>query len=83
MRNVRIAAIAARRPSASQLVATAVSRTSASKLESKTCDQPAGVMWLEWTDGRISFIRDYKYVRYVIDDAELILAPDAAPLTHC
>ena len=50
---------------------------------SKTCDQPAGVMWLEWTDGRISFIRDYKYVRYVIDDAELILAPDAAPLTHC
>ncbi len=21
-------------------------------------------MWLEWTDGRISFIRDYRYVRY-------------------
>jgi hypothetical protein len=36
-------------------------------------------MWLEWTDGRISFIRDYKYVRYVIDDAELVLAPDTAP----
>jgi len=35
-------------------------------------------MWLEWTDGRISFIRDYKYVRYVIDDAELVLAPDTA-----
>ena len=28
---------------------------------------------------RISFIRDYKYVRYVIDDAALVLAPDTAP----
>jgi RNA polymerase sigma-70 factor, ECF subfamily len=28
---------------------------------------------------RISFIRDYRYVRYAIDDAELVLAPDAAP----
>jgi RNA polymerase sigma-70 factor (ECF subfamily) len=37
------------------------------------------MMWLEWTDGRISFIRDYRYVRYVIDDAELVLAADAAP----
>jgi RNA polymerase sigma-70 factor (ECF subfamily) len=34
-------------------------------------------MWLEWRDGRISFIRDYRYVRYVADDAELVL--DAAP----
>jgi RNA polymerase sigma-70 factor, ECF subfamily len=41
--------------------------------------KPDYVMWLEWTDGRISFIRDYRYVRYVIDDAELILAPGAAP----
>ena len=41
--------------------------------------KPSYMMWLEWTDGRISFIRDYKYVRYVIDDAELILAPDTAP----
>jgi len=39
--------------------------------------KPSYLMWLEWTDGRISFIRDYKYVRYVIDDAELALAPDA------
>jgi Sigma-70, region 4 len=31
------------------------------------------------SDGRISFIRDYKYVRYVIDGAELVLASDAAP----
>ena len=41
--------------------------------------KPNYLMWLEWRDGRISFIRDYKYVRYVIDDAELVLAPDAAP----
>jgi hypothetical protein len=41
--------------------------------------KPSYLMWLEWTDGRISFIRDYKYVRYVVDDAELVLAPDTAP----
>jgi RNA polymerase sigma-70 factor (ECF subfamily) len=41
--------------------------------------KPSYLMWLEWADGRISFIRDYRYVRYVIDDAELVLAPDAAP----
>jgi RNA polymerase sigma-70 factor (ECF subfamily) len=41
--------------------------------------KPSYLMWLEWEDGRISFIRDYKYVRYVIDDAELVLAPDAPP----
>jgi RNA polymerase sigma-70 factor (ECF subfamily) len=40
--------------------------------------KPSYLMWLEWTDGRISFIRDYKYVRYVIDDAELVLASDTA-----
>ncbi|MGK9167274.1 sigma-70 family RNA polymerase sigma factor [Inquilinus limosus] len=40
--------------------------------------KPSYLMWLEWTDGRISFIRDYRYVRYVVDDAELVLAPDAA-----
>jgi hypothetical protein len=41
--------------------------------------KPSYLMWLEWTDGRVSFIRDYRYVRYVIDDAELVLAPDAKP----
>ena len=40
--------------------------------------KPSYLMWLEWTDGRMSFIRDYKYVRYVIDDAELVLAPEFA-----
>ena len=37
--------------------------------------KPSYLMWLEWRDGRITFIRDYKYVRYVIDDAELVPAP--------
>jgi RNA polymerase sigma-70 factor (ECF subfamily) len=41
--------------------------------------KPSYLMWLEWTDGRISFIRDYKYVRYVVDDAELVLAADTPP----
>jgi RNA polymerase sigma factor (sigma-70 family) len=41
--------------------------------------KPSYLMWLEWKDGRISFIRDYRYVRYVVDDAELVLAPDASP----
>ncbi|QND56053.1 sigma-70 family RNA polymerase sigma factor [Mesorhizobium huakuii] len=38
---------------------------------------PDYFMWLEWREGRISFIRDYRYVRYVTDDAELVLAKDA------
>lgn len=37
--------------------------------------KPSYVMWLEWTDGRISFIRDYRYARYVMDDAEIVFAP--------
>jgi RNA polymerase sigma-70 factor (ECF subfamily) len=41
--------------------------------------RPSYLMWLEWTDARISFIRDYRYVRYIVDDAELVLAPDTAP----
>jgi RNA polymerase sigma factor (sigma-70 family) len=47
--------------------------------EDSQAAKPSYLMWLEWRDGRISFIRDYKYVRYVVDDAELILAPDVAP----
>ena len=39
--------------------------------------KPNYLMWLEWTDAQVSFIRDYRYVRYVIDDAELVLASDA------
>jgi RNA polymerase sigma-70 factor (ECF subfamily) len=37
--------------------------------------KPSYMMWLEWQGGRISFIRDYRYVRYAIADAELALAP--------
>ncbi|EHR71229.1 RNA polymerase sigma factor, sigma-70 family [Burkholderiales bacterium JOSHI_001] len=39
--------------------------------------RPSYVMWLQWQGGRITFIRDYRYVRYVVADAELVLA---APL---
>jgi RNA polymerase sigma-70 factor, ECF subfamily len=39
-------------------------------------EKPSYFMWLEWRDGRISFIRDYRYARYVVDDAQLALAPD-------
>jgi RNA polymerase sigma factor (sigma-70 family) len=35
--------------------------------------KPSYLMWLEWRDGRISFIHDYRYVRYVVADAELTL----------
>jgi RNA polymerase sigma-70 factor (ECF subfamily) len=41
--------------------------------------KPSYLMWLEWRDGRISFIHDYRYVRYIVDDAELVLAPDSEP----
>ncbi len=37
--------------------------------------KPNYLMWLEWRGDQISFIRDYRYVRYVVDDAELTLAP--------
>ncbi|HZR72156.1 sigma-70 family RNA polymerase sigma factor [Bradyrhizobium sp.] len=37
---------------------------------------PNYFMWLEWRDGRISFIRDYRYSRYIVDDAKLMLAGD-------
>ena len=45
--------------------------------EDRADPQPSYMMWLEWRDGRISFIRDYRYVRYVTADAELLL--DATP----
>ena len=44
--------------------------------ENRADPKPSYMMWLEWRDGRISFIRDYRYVRYVVADAELALAPD-------
>ncbi|QND63320.1 sigma-70 family RNA polymerase sigma factor [Mesorhizobium loti] len=39
--------------------------------------KPHHFMWLAWREGRISVIRDYRYVSYVADDAELVLARDA------
>jgi RNA polymerase sigma-70 factor (ECF subfamily) len=45
--------------------------------ENRADAKPSYMMRLEWRDGRISFIRDYRYVRYVVADAELALAPDA------
>lgn len=42
--------------------------------ESGPRPKPSYFMWLEWRDGRISFIRDYRYVRYVVESAELVLA---------
>lgn len=42
--------------------------------EHRTDPKPSYIMWLEWRDGKISFIRDYRYVRYVLADAELVLA---------
>ena len=47
--------------------------------EDPQAEKPSYLMWLKWKDGRISFIRDYRYVRYVVDDAELVLAADTAP----
>jgi RNA polymerase sigma factor (sigma-70 family) len=38
--------------------------------------KPGYMMWLEWRDGRISFIRDYRHVRYVAADAELVFASE-------
>src|SRR5439155_9648907 len=47
--------------------------------EDRADPKPSYLMWLEWRDGRISFIRDYRYVRYVTADAELVRAPDTKP----
>jgi RNA polymerase sigma-70 factor (ECF subfamily) len=42
--------------------------------ENRADARPSYIMWLEWADGRIRFIRDYRYVRYVVAEAELVLA---------
>jgi RNA polymerase sigma factor (sigma-70 family) len=47
--------------------------------ENRADPKPSYMMWLEWRNGRISFIRDYRYVRYVIADAAPTLAADAGP----
>jgi hypothetical protein len=47
--------------------------------EDRADPKPSYRMRLDWRDGRISFIRDYCYVRYAAADAEMALAPDARP----
>jgi hypothetical protein len=47
--------------------------------EDRADPKPNYIMRLEWRDGRISFIRDYRYVRYVTADADLMLPPEAKP----
>jgi RNA polymerase sigma factor (sigma-70 family) len=37
-------------------------------------EKPSYMMWIEWCDDKIAFIRDYRHVRYVIDDADLMYA---------
>jgi RNA polymerase sigma factor (sigma-70 family) len=47
--------------------------------EDRADPRPSYIMWLEWRGGQIILIRDYRYVRYVADDAELVLASNAEP----
>jgi RNA polymerase sigma factor (sigma-70 family) len=42
--------------------------------EETEATKPSYLMWLEWRGDQIAFIRDYKYVRYVINEAELVFA---------
>jgi RNA polymerase sigma factor (sigma-70 family) len=44
--------------------------------EDGTDAKPRYFMWLEWRGDCISFIRDYRYARYIVTDAELMLAVD-------
>ena len=46
--------------------------------EDRVDPKPSYVMWLEWREGEISFIRDTRYVRYILADADLTLDNGAA-----
>jgi RNA polymerase sigma-70 factor (ECF subfamily) len=46
--------------------------------ENRLDTKPSYFMWLVWRGNKITFIRDYKYVRYVMADADLTFSPDAA-----
>ena len=43
---------------------------------------PSYFMWLEWREGRISFIHDYRHARYVADGSGLVLAQSSGPWTR-
>jgi RNA polymerase sigma factor (sigma-70 family) len=47
--------------------------------DNRTDAKPSTLMWLEWRDGQISFIHDYRHVRYVLANTELALAPQRKP----
>ena len=47
--------------------------------EDRDDPKPSYIMSLEWRDGQITFIHDYRYVSYVAADAELTLAAEAEP----
>jgi RNA polymerase sigma-70 factor (ECF subfamily) len=47
--------------------------------DDRASPKPSYLMWLEWRDGQITFIRDYRYVRYVIAEAELTPASAVHP----
>jgi hypothetical protein len=42
--------------------------------EDRADPKPIYMMWLEWRDGRISFIHDYRHVRCVVAAAEFAQA---------
>jgi hypothetical protein len=39
--------------------------------EDRDDPKPSYLMWLDWRDAEISFIRDTRYVRYVLAEADL------------
>jgi hypothetical protein len=41
--------------------------------DSQSGSKPSYFMWLEWREGRITFIRDYRYVRYVAESSALVV----------
>jgi hypothetical protein len=46
--------------------------------EDRADPKPRYMMWLEWRDGEISFIRDSRYVRYILAEVDLTLVKPAA-----
>jgi RNA polymerase sigma-70 factor, ECF subfamily len=51
--------------------------------ENRADPRPSYFMWLEWRESQISFIRDYRYLSYVVDGAEIGIAPQAALSDEC
>lgn len=41
--------------------------------EHRADPKPSYFMWVEWRDGEIAYIRDYRYVRYVVSDETLVV----------